>query len=88
MAARDRLLRLLRARPEPVHCAYSRWDGAQSGFDFDADHLFDELADDLLYHGDLSSALRRMMTEGFRDRTGREIKGLRDLLRAAAPAPS
>ena len=28
---------------------YSRWDGTQRGFDLDADALFDELTDDLLY---------------------------------------
>ena len=47
---------------------YSRWDGTQRGFDLDADGLFDELTDDLLYHGDVNSALRRMMQEGMRDR--------------------
>ena len=36
---------------------YSAWDGTQKGFDFDADSLFDELTDDLLYHGDVNAAL-------------------------------
>src|SRR6188768_1885698 len=59
---------------------YSRWDGTQQGFEFDADAAFDELTDELLYHGDVNAALRRMMQEGLRDRNGEELKGLRELL--------
>ena len=80
MALRKRWRHRARVQPEPAHSAYSRWDGTQTGFDLDADHIFDELADDLLYHGDLASALRRLMAEGFHDRTGRRIQGLRDML--------
>ena len=42
---------------------YSRWDGTQTGFDFTADDLLGELTDDLLYHGDLHAALRRLMQQ-------------------------
>ncbi len=59
---------------------YSRWDGTQRGFDLDADALFEELTDDLLYHGDVNSALRRMMQEGMRDRNGERLQGLRELM--------
>ena len=59
---------------------YSRWDGTQKGFDLDADGLFDQLTDDLLYHGDVNSALRRMMQEGMRDRNGERLQGLRELM--------
>ena len=59
---------------------YSRWDGTQVGFDLDADSLIDEMTDDLLYHGDLHAALRRMMQQGFRDRQGRDVAGLREML--------
>ncbi len=59
---------------------YSRWDGTQRGFDLDADALFDELTDDLLYHGDVNSALRRMMQDGIRDRNGERLQGLRELM--------
>ena len=59
---------------------YSRWDGTQRGFELDADALFDELTDDLLYHGDVNSALRRMMQEGMRDRNGERLQGLRELM--------
>ena len=59
---------------------YSRWDGTQRGFDIDADLLFDQLTDELLYHGDVNAALRRMLQEGMRDRDGERLQGLRDLL--------
>ena len=59
---------------------YSRWDGTQKGFDLDATALFDELTDDLLYHGDVNSALRRLMQEGMKDRNGERMQGLREML--------
>jgi Uncharacterized protein with a von Willebrand factor type A (vWA) domain len=59
---------------------YSRWDGSQVGFDLDADALLSELTDDLLYHGDLNAALRRALQQGFRDREGRDVQGLREML--------
>jgi uncharacterized protein with von Willebrand factor type A (vWA) domain len=59
---------------------YSRWDGTQVGFDLDADAVLEELTDDLLYHGDLHAALRRLMQQGFRDRNDEQVMGLRDLM--------
>ena len=59
---------------------YSRWDGTQRGFDLDADSLMDEMSDDLLYHGDLNAALRKLMQQGLRDRNGEELMGLREML--------
>jgi uncharacterized protein with von Willebrand factor type A (vWA) domain len=59
---------------------YSRWDGTQVGFDLDADAVLEEITDDLLYHGDLHAALRRLLQQGFRDRQGEAVQGVRDLL--------
>jgi uncharacterized protein with von Willebrand factor type A (vWA) domain len=59
---------------------YSRWDGTQVGFELDADSVLEEITDDLLYHGDLNNALRRMMQSGFRDRNGERLQGLRELM--------
>ncbi len=59
---------------------YSRWDGTQVGFELDAEDVFSEITDDLLYHGDLNAALRRMMQSGFRDRNGERIQGMREML--------
>ena len=69
-----------RNRRKPPHFRYSAWDGTQSAFELDADRLFDELADDLLYHGDVNSALRRIMQGGMTDRDGRNLKGIREML--------
>jgi uncharacterized protein with von Willebrand factor type A (vWA) domain len=59
---------------------YSRWDGTQVGFEFDADDVFAELTDDLLFHGDLNQALQRLLQRGFRDRNGERIAGMREML--------
>jgi uncharacterized protein with von Willebrand factor type A (vWA) domain len=59
---------------------YSRWDGTQKGFDLDADALMEQVTDDLLYHGDINAALRRMMQNGLQDRDGERIQGLRELM--------
>ena len=59
---------------------YSRWDGTQAGFELDADGILSQIEDDLVYHGDIGSALRRMMQHGFEDRNGRHIEGLQELL--------
>ena len=69
-----------RPRRQPPLFSYSRWDGTQTGPDLDADRIFDELADDLLYHGDIDSALRRLMHEGLSDRLGRPLTGIREML--------
>ncbi len=59
---------------------YSRWDGTQKGFSLDAEAILEELTDDLLYHGDVNAALRRLMREGMRDADGNRIEGIRDML--------
>ena len=56
---------------------YSKWDGTQVGFDLDAEAVLEEITDDLLYHGDLNAALRRMMQSGFNDANGERLQGLR-----------
>ncbi len=59
---------------------YSRWDGTQTGFELDAETVLSEITDDLLYHGDLHAALRRMLQSGFRDQQGERVQGMRELL--------
>jgi uncharacterized protein with von Willebrand factor type A (vWA) domain len=59
---------------------YSRWDGTQSGFSMEADEVLAELTDDLLFHGDINAALRRMMREGMQDADGNRIEGLREMM--------
>ena len=64
----------------PRRVRYSRWDGTQVGFELSADDIFGEITDDLLYHGDLNAALRRMMQSGFKDQNGERIQGIREML--------
>ncbi|MFN0028067.1 MAG: hypothetical protein ACKV2O_12950 [Acidimicrobiales bacterium] len=59
---------------------YSRWDGSQVGFELGADEILAELTDDLLYHGDLNAALRKMMHQGFRTPDGDRMQGIREML--------
>ena len=59
---------------------YSPWDGSQRGFELDALDVMEQLTDDLLYHGDLNSAMRRMMQQGFDDRNGERVQGIREML--------
>ncbi|WP_419842314.1 vWA domain-containing protein [Candidatus Poriferisodalis sp.] len=69
-----------RAGREGARFRYSAWDGTQAGFEFDADSLFAEMTDDLLYHGDLHAALRRLMQQGFTDAHGNRLEGLREMI--------
>ena len=59
---------------------YSRCDGTQRGFEFDAQNIVDEITDDLLYHGDVNAALRRLMQEGMRNERGEQLMGLREMM--------
>ena len=73
-------MRSRRTRRSGPAFRYSAWDGSQVGFDLDADALLDEMADELMYHGDLNAALRRMLQQGFRDRNGEQLMGMREML--------
>ena len=74
------LRRWRRARRRPAHrVAYSRWDGTQTGFDFSTSDLFSQMNDDLLYHGDVNAALRRLLQQGF-EVDGQRVQGLREML--------
>ncbi|HEV3401190.1 MAG TPA: VWA domain-containing protein [Acidimicrobiales bacterium] len=64
----------------PRSFRYSRWDGTQAGFELDADEILSRLTDDVIYHGDLDAALRRLLQSGWRTPDGEELAGLRELL--------
>ncbi len=63
-----------------ARASYSRWDGSQEDGELDGDDVLRRLLDDLLEHGDADQALRRLVQQGFRDRAGRDVAGLRELL--------
>ena len=59
---------------------YSQWDGSQRIFDLDEDRIMKELSDDLLYHGDLNRALRRLLQRGLDGSGDQNLPGMRDLM--------
>ncbi|MGA9921071.1 MAG: VWA domain-containing protein [Candidatus Dormiibacterota bacterium] len=59
---------------------YSRWDGSQQGELPDSSELFSRLAEDVFHGWDFESALRRILSQGFKDSEGRRLRGLEDLL--------
>ena len=71
-----------RDRPLPPAAKYRRWDGSQDMPDLTADEIVDALADDVLEHGDVGEALRRLMERGLRgnDPSRGDLRGLRDML--------
>ncbi|MDA3015411.1 MAG: VWA domain-containing protein, partial [Actinomycetota bacterium] len=58
---------------------YSRWDGTQRGFDLDGDVLLEQVTDEIIHHGDVSAALRRLMEQGMRTPDGRSMPGLAEM---------
>ena len=59
---------------------YSQWDGTQRIFDLDAEELMDRLSEEIMNQGDVNRALREMMRQGFQDRDGQQMPGLRDIM--------
>src|SRR5487761_1917828 len=59
---------------------YSRFDGTQEPSLIDIDDVMSGLTNDLLYHGDLAAALRRMLQEGFETRDGQRVEGMREMM--------
>jgi hypothetical protein len=56
---------------------YSAWNGSLACFH--PEDVLDAIADSIIEHGDLQKALRLLMQQGFTDRRGRRIPGLRDI---------
>ena len=59
---------------------YSKWDGSQEGESVDGNFIFDQLSDDLLYNGDVASALRELMSKGFTGPDGTRVQGLSEMI--------
>ena len=60
---------------------YSRWDNTQAQEIPGSDDLLQALSDDLLYHGDISRALRQLMQRGLSLPSGKRLDGIQDMLR-------
>jgi uncharacterized protein with von Willebrand factor type A (vWA) domain len=59
---------------------YSEWDGSQNIFESDPDALMEQLQRNLMRDGDLAEALRMMQRNGLRDRSGRSLPSLQELI--------
>jgi len=59
---------------------FSVWDGTQDPLGDEADQLFDRLTEDVFHGWDFETALRRLLSQGWRDRDGRRFHGLEELM--------
>ncbi len=58
---------------------YSAWNDSLGCCHPDPEDVLDGMADSIIEHGDLRKALRLLMQQGFTDRRGRFMPGLRDI---------
>jgi uncharacterized protein with von Willebrand factor type A (vWA) domain len=56
------------------------WDGTQDPLGDDADALFNRLSEDVFHGWDFETALRRLLSQGWRDRQGRHFGGLEEMM--------
>ncbi|HZB97460.1 MAG TPA: hypothetical protein VE219_02560 [Candidatus Sulfotelmatobacter sp.] len=59
---------------------FSAWDGTQNPLEADSDALFERLSEDVFSGWDVETALRRLLGQGWRDRQGRRVGGLDDIM--------
>lgn len=71
-------------RFEPFNSVYERWDGSQDRPELPGEEIFDEIRDSLLYHGDVASALKDLLSEGIEDRNGIRTAGIREIVERLA----
>ncbi|MFN2568135.1 MAG: VWA domain-containing protein, partial [Candidatus Dormibacteria bacterium] len=55
---------------------FSSWDGTQEPLGPDTDEVFDRLSEDVFQGWDFDSALRRLLSQGWRNPEGRQLIGL------------
>ena len=59
---------------------FSPWDGTQDPLGDEADALFDRLSEDVFHGWDFETALRRLLSQGWRDREGHRFSGLEEMM--------
>lgn len=59
---------------------FSTWDGTQDPLGAEADALFDRLSEDVFHGWDFETALRRLLSQGWRDRQGHRFTGLEEMM--------
>jgi uncharacterized protein with von Willebrand factor type A (vWA) domain len=58
---------------------FSAWDGTQDPLGPDVDEIFNRLSEDVFHGWDFETALRRMLSQGWRDKSGRRLMGLEEM---------
>jgi uncharacterized protein with von Willebrand factor type A (vWA) domain len=58
---------------------FSAWDGTQDPLGPDVEEIFNRLSEDVFHGWDFETALRRMLSQGWRDRSGRRLMGLEEM---------
>jgi uncharacterized protein with von Willebrand factor type A (vWA) domain len=58
---------------------FSAWDGTQNPLGPDVEEIFNRLSEDVFHGWDFETALRRMLSQGWRDRSGRRLMGLEEM---------
>jgi uncharacterized protein with von Willebrand factor type A (vWA) domain len=59
---------------------FSVWDGTQDPMGDETDALFDRLSEDVFHGWDFETALRRLLSQGWRDRQGSHFAGLEEMM--------
>ena len=59
---------------------FSAWDGTQDPLGPEVDELFGRLSEDVFHGWDFEAALRRLLNQGWRDRQGRRLAGMEEML--------
>ena len=59
---------------------YSMWDGSQEDATLSSDDLMEQIADQIMNDGNLSSALRNLFQRGVNDPSGQATAGLREMM--------
>jgi len=59
---------------------FETWDGTQDPLVPDVEELFGRLSEDVFHGWDFESALRRLLSQGWRDKQGRRLQGLEEMM--------
>jgi len=68
------------AHPRRKRHRFAVWDGTQDPLGDDTTALFDRLSEDVFHGWDFETALRRLLSQGWRDRQGRRFAGLEEMM--------
>ncbi|MBJ7608325.1 MAG: VWA domain-containing protein, partial [Candidatus Dormibacteraeota bacterium] len=58
---------------------FSAWDGTQDPLGPDVEEIFNRLSEDVFHGWDFETALRRMLSQGWRDKSGKRLMGLEEM---------